>query len=196
MKKNILILLGHPNTETLSGHFADVYEEAARAAGHDVRRVNLGELQFDPILHKGYREIQALEPDLVKLQEDMKWCNHMLFIYPLWWLSMPALLKGLIDRIWLPGFAFRYHKSKSGKRQLGWDRLLKGRSARVVTLLNAPPFLEYIAFGDYMNELVHGTLGFAGFKTRVTKIGNSESLSPAMVARWEKKLKELGTKGI
>lgn len=193
MNKRIFILLGHPNTDSLSGHFADVYETAAKAAGHEVRRTNIGEMQFDPILHKGYREIQALEPDLLKFQEDMKWAEHVFIIYPLWWLSLPALLKGLIDRVWLPRFAFSYHKSKTGKRQLGWDMLLKGRTMRIVTLLSNNPLLVYIAFGDYMNDFVHGTMGFAGFKTRVTKIGNSERLSPKKVAQWEKKLKKFAT---
>jgi len=193
--KKILVLLGHPNTDTLSGHLASVYAEAATLAGHEVRRVNLGELSFDPILHKGYREIQALEPDLLALQEDFKWCDHLMLVYPIWWLSAPALLKGLIDRLWLPGFAFRYHKSKSGKRRLGWDQLLKGRTARMVVLIQASPILEYLAFGDFTNEMAHGTLGFAGIKTHVTKVGHSETLTPKALAKWEEKMRKLGARG-
>lgn len=194
--KKVLVLLGHPNSESLSGHFADVYAKAAAAAGHEVRRVNIGDLSFDPILHKGYREIQQLEPDLLALKEDIQWCEHLVLVYPIWWLSMPALLKGLIDRLWLPGFAFRYHKSKSGKRQLGWDQLLKGRTSRLIVLIQTSPLLEYLAFGDFTNEMAHGILGFAGIKAKVTKVGHSETLTPEALARWEGKIESLAVKPV
>jgi len=57
MSKRILVLLGNPDKETYSGQIANTYEESARAAGHMVERVNISELNFDPILHKGYKEI-------------------------------------------------------------------------------------------------------------------------------------------
>lgn len=195
-KKRIFILLGHPNSETLTGHFLDVYQNAAREAGHEVRRANIADLSFDPILHKGYKVIQELEPDLKKVQEDIQWSEHVVIGFPVWWLSMPALLSGLFDRIWLPGFAFRYHKDKkTGKRLLGWDQLLAGRTARVLMLMQSLPILEHIAFGDFTNELSRGILGFAGFRVNSTKIGNSETLTPRDVARWERKIQNLARRG-
>jgi putative NADPH-quinone reductase len=186
----ICILLGHPNNETLSGHFADVYEAAAKQAGHEVRRKNIGDLAFDPILHKGYRVIQELEPDLKQLQEDIRWCEHFVLVYPLWWSSVPALLKGLIDRMWLPGFGFRFYKDR-----LGWERLLKGRTARTIILSKTHPFLIRFMFGDFTNEIARATLGFSGFKVRITKIGNSEALSDKDKARWEERIAALARQG-
>jgi len=83
MSKRIFILMGNPDKEgTLSNEIADTYEREAKAAGHEVRRANLGDLQFDPILHKGYKEIQPLEPDLLKVQADILWAEHFVLVYP------------------------------------------------------------------------------------------------------------------
>lgn len=192
----ILVLLGHPNTDaTLSSEFADVYEREAKAAGHDVRRTNISELQFDPVLHKGYRAIQELEPDLKKLQEDITWCEHFVLIYPLWWCSVPALLKGLIDRMWLPRFAFSFIKAPDGKSTMGWHRLLKGRTARMIVLSKSFPIVEHFLYGDYTGDIATAVLRFSGFKVRISKVGNSEALSDSQKASWMKKCASLARKG-
>ncbi len=191
--KKIYILMGHPNTDpTLSSSLADRYEEAAKAAGHEVRRADIGKLQFDPILHKGYRAIQELEPDLKKVQEDITWCDHFVLIYPLWWSSVPALLKGMIDRMWLPAFAFRFIKTPDGKSTMGWNKLLKGRTARVIVLLKNFAFLEHFMYGNFTSDIVNVVLRFSGFKVKVTEIGNSESLSDGTKAGIMRKIARFG----
>lgn len=190
--KKIYILMGNPDKEgTLSAHIADVYETSAKTAGHEVRRTNIGDLTFDPILHKGYRAIQELEPDLKKVQEDMQWCEHFVLVYPLWWAGTPALLKGLIDRIFLPRFAFHFHKDG-----LGWDKMLSGRTARVIIAMKSHPFLEHFMFGDVTNEVGKAVLGFAGFKVSTTEIGNSEKLRDGDRTALDKRIDALGKRGV
>lgn len=189
--KKIFILMGNPDKEgTLSNALADSYETAAKAAGHEVRRANIGDLSFDPILHKGYKVIQELEPDLKKVQEDMKWADHFVLVYPIWWSAMPALLKGFFDRIWIPGFAFHFWKNG-----FGWDQMLKGKTARVITLSKMSPFLIRLIFGDFTNEISYATLGMSGFKVRMTQLGNTESTSETMRARYVRRVAALAKKG-
>lgn len=190
--KKVLVLLGHPNTATLCGAFADAYARGATSAGHAVKRVNLADLSFDPVLHKGYKEIQALEPQLKQLQEDIRWCDHLVVIYPNWWCTMPARLKGLFDRMWLPGFAFRYRKDAQGNRKLGWDKLLKGKSGRVILTAGSNAFLIWLFFGDFTNELSRGILGFAGIKNKVTIFGSAEKQPAWRYEQWLKKVERLG----
>lgn len=194
--KKITILMGNPDKDgTLSNELADSYEHAAKAAGHEVRRANISDLQFDPLLHKGYKVIQELEPDLLKLQDDLRWADHFVLVYPLWWSATPALLKGLFDRMWLPAFAFRFHKKVPFIGPLGWDKLLAGKTARVVVLSKSQPWQIRLLFGDFSNEIVHATLGFAGYKVHLTEVGNSEALSPAKRDFWNRHLAHLGTHG-
>lgn len=192
--KKILVLLGHPDKETLNGSLADAYESAAKVAGHEVRRKNIGDLHFDPMLHKGYKVIQELEPDLKELQDDFRWAEHVVIIYPLWWSSMPALMKGLFDRIWLPAFAFRFIKAPDGKSTMGWNKLLKGKTCRVIVTLKNFPIMERFMFGDYTAELVHAILRFAGFKVKLTEIGNAERMPDRAKAALVKKITSLARK--
>jgi putative NADPH-quinone reductase len=180
--KNIVVLCGHPDADTFTGSILDQYQAAAEEAGHQVRRFNLGEMQFDPILHKGYKEIQQLEPDLVMLQDAIRECDHLVIGYPNWWCTMPALLKGLFDRFWLPGFAFNFNKET--KRV---EAHLKGKTARVYVLSGShSPFKTWWQFGDYTNEIQYGILEFAGIKTTVTTYGPCEKVDDACRNGWLK----------
>lgn len=191
-KRKIYILLGHPdNGPTLTGSFADAYEKGAKEAGHEVRRQNLGDLTFDPILHKGYKVIQPLEPDLQKVQENIRWADHFVVFYPSWWSTMPALLKGMFDRIWMPHFAFHF-KSKGIGAGYIWYRLLKGRTARVFVTSDSHPLLARFIFGDTTNEIKRCTLWFAGFRVRVKKVGSLKFISPKSAARWQRRFLRWG----
>ena len=121
----ITVIDGNPSEQSFTAGLVEKYIEGAKGSGHEVRRLNIRDLKFDPNLVEGYREIQELEPDLIKAQQDIQWCQHLVLAYPIWWGQMPALLKGFFDRALLPGFGFKYHKKGPW-----WDRLLAGRSAR------------------------------------------------------------------
>lgn len=188
--KKIFILVGHPNKASLSGHIADTYEIAAKASGHEVRRMNLGELAFDPILHMGYKERQTLEPDLLAIQENVKWADTFVLAFPTWWGDMPALLKGMFDRMWLPGFAYNM---KPGS--LFWIRRLVGKRARIITTSQTNVRILSCIFRINFTHLKWLTLWFSGISpVRVTRIGNAEKLSPAEVARFDKRISCLGRK--
>lgn len=189
--KKIFILLGHPDTDSFNCTLADEYEKGALEAGHDVRRMDLGEMTFDPVLHHGYRVIQELEPDLVSFQENVRWCDHLVILYPSWWSTMPAQLKGLIDRAWTPGFAFHMHK-----KGWWWDRLLKGRSAAMIVTSNTAPLIQRILFGDTTNELKRGILWFCGFSpVRVYKFGYLLHLGMRRRTAIKRKVYNLGRRG-
>src|SRR3989344_6850174 len=122
-RKKIFMLFGHPDASGLCGALADAYMEGAREGGHEIIRMNAGDMRFDPILHKGYRELQALEPDLIEFQKKVGWADHFVIVHPVWWVGMPALLKAIFDRAWLPGSAFRYMRTHAGNRTIFWHRL-------------------------------------------------------------------------
>jgi len=158
--RHILIILGHPNTESYCGAIAHSYSEAAKAAGAQVESVALARLQFDLILHKGYTAIQELEPDLIHLQNAIQAADHIVFIFPTWWGDVPALMKGAIDRVILPGFGFKYRKGLPR-----WDKLLAGKSARIVTTMDAPSWYYHLVYrSPGTNMLKRALLHFCGIR--------------------------------
>jgi NAD(P)H dehydrogenase (quinone) len=188
--KKVYILMAHPDSDTFCGALADAYTRGAEKVGHNVRRTNLGDITFDPILHKGYKEVQSLEPALIKVQEDIRWADHFVIIHPMWWASMPALLKGLFDRMWLPGFAYNF--SENG---LGWEKLLHGKSAEVIITMDSWPTVSRLLFGDSTNEISRAILKFSGFHTvKVRKIGPVQYMNKGKCKGCVKKVFKFGEK--
>ncbi|MGN6486613.1 MAG: NAD(P)H-dependent oxidoreductase [Devosia sp.] len=177
----IYVLLGHPDTDSFNGALADAYCAAATAAGHEVRRQNIGELQFDPILHHGYRRVQPLETDLIAAQANLSWCQHWAVFYPVWWGNVPALLKGFFDRTLYSEFAYRYHDEDPL-----WDKLLKGRSGRIVTTSDAPAAWLWLQYRNSdLNAVRRATMEFCGVSpVRVTRIDRMKYLDTTQRQAW------------
>ncbi|MBU2465854.1 MAG: NAD(P)H-dependent oxidoreductase, partial [Bacteroidetes bacterium] len=130
MSKNILIIHGHPVNDTFIDQLQQAYTDAAKSRAASVRKLVLREKHFNINFSEGYRGNQALEKDLIEAQEAISWADHLVFFYPNWWGTYPALLKGFIDRTFLPGFAFKYRSGRTDP-----ERLLKGKTARLVVTM-------------------------------------------------------------
>lgn len=158
--KKIFIVIGHPNNNSFNHALAARYEAAALEAGHTVRVLPLGELQFDPILRTGYQQKQELEPDLSAAWESIQWAEHLVWVYPTWWGVAPALLKGFFDRLFLPGLAFKYKENSPW-----WDQYLRGRSGRIITTMDSPGLYNLLVYRNAnIRSVKNATLEFCGIK--------------------------------
>jgi len=184
----ILVIHGHPSEEGVTARLAQAYLDGATRAGHEVEALWLGRLSFDPILRQGYRASQALEPDLQKAQERLLWAEHLVFVFPVWWSGWPALLKGFVDRVFLPGFAFRYREGGTL-----WDRLLKGRSARLIVTSDAPVLWDRLVNRHAaVHQLRQGTLRFCGVRpVSVTRFGSLRKADPKRLEAMEASVRTL-----
>ena len=181
MSKRILVILGHPADESFCSALASSYVAGAKAAGNEVQLISLGKLSFDPVLHNGYATIQELESDLVAAQTAIAWAQHIVFVYPIWWGAMPALLKGFIDRVFLPGFAFKYRDGSAF-----WDRLLSGRSAHLLVTMDTPPwYFRWVYRMPGHNQMKRTILEFSGIKpVAVSSFGPIKASSQQKREKW------------
>lgn len=185
----ILLIIGNPKTFSLSHALAAAYARGADAARAEVRTLDLSHLDFDPILRMGYQEEQPLEPDLLAAQADIEWADQLVFFYPSWWGNAPALLKGFVDRVFLPGFAFKY-----GESAAKWQRFLQGRGGRIVLTMDAPRIFNWLMYGDAnLRWLRRATLWFCGvWPVRTTIFDQVRFADEKKVQGWLRKMEETG----
>lgn len=190
MRKRVLVILGHPSTESFCGALTTAYVEAASGAGHDVRLLRLDALSFDPVLHEGYRHIQPLEPDLLQAQAEIIWAEHLVLVYPIWWGGIPALMKGFFDRVLLPGFAFKYREGKAFP-----DKLLTGRTAHLLVTMDTPPwYYKWVYRMPGLHQMRKTTLAFCGIKPLKTlTFGPLLGSRPNQRAAWLKQAKNIAS---
>ena len=192
MPRNVFVFCGNPVEGSFCSEIARRYVASATAAGHACRAMAVGEMKFDPNLRYGYHQRMELEPDLLAAQEGIRWAEHLVFIYPTWWGSMPALMKGFVDRTFLPEFAFRY---KPGS--VFWDKLLKGRSARLIVTMDAPWWWDTIVNGaTSRHTMAAPILKFSGVRpVKQTVFDQVRKSTPEKRAKWLEFVKRLGANG-
>lgn len=192
MNKKITIIQGHP--DPAGNHFchglADAYQQSAKAAGHDVRLQEVANIEF-PLLRTAADFQECSPPECIQVaQEDIRWADHLVIIYPLWLGAIPALLKAYIEQVFRPGFALDYGNND-------WPQgLLKGKSARIIVTMGMPAFAYRWFYGAHsLKSLERNILKFCGIKpVRHTIIGMVDALSEKKAQQWLNKVKQLGAK--
>lgn len=184
----IAIVLGHPDPASFNAALADAYAEGASTHAA-VDRITLAQLAFDPILRAGYGGEQPLEPDLLAARATLEAAAHVAWVFPTWWAGPPALVKGFVDRCFLPGWAFRYREGSSLV-----EPLLGPRSARLITTMDSPAWWYWLWHrGAVHASTVNATLRFSGFGPVRRSVAYSvRSMSPADRARMLAKVRRAG----
>ena len=193
MSRRILIILGHPDPhpDRLCRRLAEAYAEGAGAAGHKLRRIDLATIDF-PTLRSNEEFQRGSVPESLRQAADaIAWAEHIVFVFPLWLGTMPALLKAFLEQVMRPGTAFAY---ANGKGSGFPTMLLKGRSARLVVTMGMPAFFYRIWYlGHGVSGMRRNILNFVGIKpVRETLFGAVEAVSAARRARWIERMRRLG----
>lgn len=189
--KKILIINGHPNPSSFNFAIAESYKKGALQSNAQVETITIAELQFDPNLKYGYQKRTELEPDLLASWEKIKRADHLVWIHPVWWGGLPAITKGFIDRLFLPGMAFQYRENS-----VWWDKLLKGKTAHIITTLDQPGWYYRLLFArPSVNQLRKSTLEFCGVKpVKVSYIGIIKTADDFQREKWLQKIFDFGLK--
>jgi putative NADPH-quinone reductase len=187
--KKIAIINGHPNKESFNFGVAEAYKNGAVESGAEIKEIIIAELNFNPNLQFGYQKRMELEPDLLNAWEIIQWADHLVWVHPVWWGGLPALMKGFIDRLFLPGLAYKYRENS-----LWWDKLLKGKTAHIITTIDQPGWYYRLMYGrPSVNQLKISTLEFCGVKpVKVTYLGIIRDSKDEQREKWLKKVNGLG----
>ena len=181
---NILVINDHPDKKSFN---ASIFKEVVKnlnSKKHQIETLNLAEMKFDPVLRFGYRERMEEDTEITRSQELIQWADHLIFIYPIWWSSMPSLMKGWIDRVFTPGIA--YSSNRKGIFVLNFitgrqfKKLLKNKTADIITTSQGPGWWYKIFSGivsvpdSYgIAVLKSAVLNHCGIKTKkVINLGN------------------------
>src|SRR5690606_15141237 len=186
---NVLIVLGHPRTDSFSGALAHAYLTGALKAGCSVKQLNVAEMDFNPDVFTVSPRHQYYEKDVVKAQELISWAEHLVFVYPTWWGTMPARLKGFFDRVFTPGFAFEeIHHSDN------WEKLLTGKTAQVVTTMDTPLWVyRWIQKSPGHRIMATSILGYCGIKpVKILAFSPANDAPADQREQWLRKTREAG----
>lgn len=187
--KKVLIINGHPDEESYNFALAGAYRKGANSSNAEVKEINIRELNFNPNLQFGYRKRTELEPDLLKSQEMLKWADHIVWVFPVWWASVPAIMKGFLDRVLLPGYAFQKRENS-----LWWDKYFTGKTSRIICTMDQPAwYYKFFNGGPSHKAMNKNTLKFIGVKSvKTTAIGPVRLSKKEFREKWLQKVEKLG----
>jgi len=190
--KKVVIINGHPNKESFNYVLAKAYKEGAdKVDSAEISQIDITDLKFNPILKHGYNKRMELEPDLIVAIDKIKNADHIVWVFPMWWFGYPALMKGFIERTFLPSITFNIIEGKTIQ-----EKLLKGKTARIIVTSDTPRWYDYLFMkSPALNQFKKGTLAYCGVgPTKVTYLAAVKNSKSETRKKWLKKIKTLGEK--
>lgn len=186
---NVLIIAGHPRKESFSNALADAYRNGALQAGAQVQQLTLAETTFNLNVVTVSPQFQEAEEDVQRAKELITWADHLVFVYPTWWGTMPALLKGFLDRVFTPGFSFAERQDGNG-----WVQLLKGKTGQLITTMDTPLWVyRWILKAPGHRALGDATLKFCGVSpVRTLSFSAIKDSNPDQRQNWLEQTRQAG----
>ena len=192
--KHILDLNGHPADNSLSAGLITSYQNGAKQSGHEVRRHNLSDMDFDPDYGDGgYKTSKPLEAPLQAFIEDLKWCDHVVIATPLWWGGIPSKLKGLFDRTLLPGIAF----DTRSKTALGLPKpMLTGKTGSILLTSDTPGWALKMFYNTAIKkQMERQILKFVGIKPKkFVNFAPATDAKTDLAEKWIRSAHQMGLK--
>ncbi len=187
--KKTLIINGHPDKESFNYALSEAYIVGAAKTGAFITQINIADLDFNPNLKYGYRKRMHLEPDLEGAIKQIKEAEHIVWFFPMWWAGYPALMKGFIDRTFLPGITYKIVPG-----QLRHEKFLKGKTSRIIMTTDTPQWYDSLFMkSPAIRQFKKGTLEFCGISpVKVTYISPIKGSNEDFRTKWLRKVQLLG----
>ena len=190
---SVLIIYAHPNKKGNNGVILEEVIKKLKEKKEQYEELDLYSLNYRPVLEEKELYTQNnkfLSKDTILFQKKIKKYDKLIFIYPVWWNNMPAILKGFFEKIITPRFAFRYKKF-FGKFPVPIG-LLKGKKAAVFITTNSPKIIYWLVQKRRASSTIkQDILGFCGIKAKVFHHGNASVLKGR-----RERIKKLVSKGL
>ncbi len=186
-----IIVYAHPGTEGFNSRFLHSVKNFLETKGEEYEIWDLYKMGYDPVLKKeelytaGNKQISE---ENSRLQKKIKQASGIIFIYPVWWGGMPAILKGFIDRVFTPGFAFKYRKDKLIKSIP--DKYLKDKKVVCFISSGGPAFFYALLLNPIkiINKFI--IFGFFGAKSKTFQLYNAKKLDAFNSRKLDNKVKK------
>ena len=164
-----LIIYNHPHEGSFCSAIRDAVESGLHKGGHEHKIINLDKDGFDPVMREkdlaafvqagriGEDGLDGVDPIVLRYMKKLRWAEHIVMIFPIWWMTMPAMMKGFVDKVIFPGVVY---KMEGGNLV----SMLSGlKQVTVITTMNTPQDVYKEVFGNSIEgSLIKGTFNKIG----------------------------------
>lgn len=164
----VVIVFNHPYDGSYCNSILQSVKNGIAKGNHEVDLIHLDKDNFNPIMTsadlKAFRDKAPVDPKVREYDDRIKDANHLVFIFPIWWELMPALMKGFVDKVIFPGVAYDYKDASNTFMKPLWTKL---KGVTVITTMNTPGWAYWLIFGNAIKKaMLMGTFWKMGYKKR------------------------------
>jgi NAD(P)H dehydrogenase (quinone) len=164
----IVIIFNHPYEGSYCNAILNSVTRGLQQANHEIDIINLDKEGFNPVMSsldlKAFRDKKPVDLKVIEYKDRLEKADQVIFIFPIWWELMPALMKGFIDKVIFPGVAYDYVNGSNTRMK---PLLTNIKRVTVITTMNTPGILYRVIFGNAIQKaLMRGTFWKLGYKNR------------------------------